>query len=391
MVLAGKSLDEERALAAAAVLAILVSATMFDLYSPSLLSPEPTYDIHYYFLGEDPEGGTLAYPAGALFYFSLIRAVAWTPELFTTAFRLLSALWIGAVLWVFWKNGAGWPGMLLASSIFAVLAMLVFDRVETLAIALALLGVWLFSEGKRMAGWLLVAAGAFVKVFPVFLLPLFAILEVRAGKGGWMRIGAAALACLLALAASPDTIGSLAYQAGRGVQIESIYANALFVAEPFNPIGLGTEECFGSVHLVLPEGLRWVAPASTALQALAVIAVAAAFFLDRRNRERIWEYCFLVVAVAVLFGKIGSTQFVMWPIAFAIPLAAKGNRALWAGCAGLAVFATLVFPFGWYSLAAMNPLAVLFLSARNTILACMVAIVWAGLNEKRAEKAQDVP
>jgi hypothetical protein len=382
-------MGNDRELAITLVLALVVWAAFIGIYAYNLFSSQPACDMPYYFTGENPEGGTLAYPLGAMAYFAFIKSFAGTPESFTVAFHLLSLAWLGLLFFVYGKMMRT-ERLLMVSAIFAILIYFVIDRVEIVAVALAFSGAYLFSVGKRMEGWLAVVAGAFVKIFPVFLLPIFAIIELKSGKDGLKRAGIAALVCMLALAASPLTINSLAYQSERGIQIESIYANALFVVDKFHPIGIGIEKNFGSWHVSLPGTLRWIVPAATFMQALAIMAVAAAFFFGRKREKRIWEYCFLVFAVGVLFGKICSTQFVLWPIAFAVPLIATGDARLYWMCIALAALATLVYPFGWQSLVNMDALPIMVLTAKNAVLGLMVLHVAAKLNEKGVEKAQHV-
>ncbi|MDD2655757.1 MAG: hypothetical protein PHQ80_03765 [Candidatus ainarchaeum sp.] len=377
-----------RELAITLTITIVVWATFIGIYAYNLFSSGPTFDMAWYFLEENPEGGTLAYPLGAMAYFAFIRSFAGTPESFTVAFHALSLAWLGLLFFIYGKM-MRIERLLMVSIIFAILIYFVIDRVEIVAVALAFSGAYLFSEGKRMGGWLAAIAGAFVKVFPVFLLPLFAIPE-WGKKGGAKRVGIAGAVCVLLLLASPATINSLMYQSQRGLQVESVYSSVLLAANQFLDMGIRTQESWGSVHLVLPEGLQWLVPASTLLQAAAVGAVILAYALDKRRGSRFWEYCFLVLAVGVLFGKIGSTQFMLWPVAFAVPLIGKGDMRLYAMCIALAVFAILVFPYGWYSLYMMETLPIAVLAARNLVLAGMVAHVGLRLNEKGMEKAEHV-
>lgn len=381
-------MSHDKELATTLVLALVVWAAFIGIFEYNLFSNRPTFDMTYYFLGENPEGGTLAYPLGAMAYFAFIKSFAGTPESFTVAFHLLSLAWLGLLFFIYRKMMRT-EQLLMVSAIFAILIYFVIDRVEIVAVALAFSGAYLFSEGKRAEGWLAAIAGAFVKIFPAFLLPLFAIQEAGR-KGGAKRIGAACAVCVLLLLVSSSTIYSLAYQSQRGLQIESVYSSVLLVANQFRDMETHTQESWGSVHLVLPESLQWLVPASTLLQIAAVGAVILAYALDKQREGRLWEYCFLVLAVGVFFGKIGSTQFLLWPIAFAVPLIAKGDMRLYAMCIALALLAVLVFPYGWRSLYEMEALPVAVLVARNVVLGLMILHVSVRLNEKGVKKAQHV-
>lgn len=378
------------ALDAAVVLAVW--AALAGLLWPSLTVNERT-DIEYYLKGENPEGGVLAYPIGALAYFSFIKAFAPELDAFASAFRVLSLFWMGAVFWVYSKMYGG-DKLIAISVIFAFLIYLVINRVEITAIALALLGAHLFAEGKRMAGWALVILGTFVKVFPVFLLPLFLIMELK----DWRRetgdrkrktenrIMLAALLGILLFFSSDATINAMKYRAAQGIQIESTYANALYFADMALGFGIENENSFGQRTIVLPQSLRFLVPVATVLQFAASAAVAALFFLEREKEKKFWAYAFLALAVAVFFGKINSTQFVMWSIAFAVPLMReKGMEWLYIGCVVLAIFTCICYIFAWDSLIEMKWWAVQILTFRNALLG--VIILYVARNYLKSERA----
>lgn len=378
---------KEFAKALTVIFAVVFWAVAIDVFSPAFLNAYSPYsDINFYYLGENPEGGTLAYPVGALAYFSLIRALSTDGYVFSYIIQALSLAFFLLVFWVFSRMHEK-EKLVGISIIFSFLIYLVVLRIEIVAIALALLGVYLFQKGNRMAGWALVIFAAFVKVFPAFLLPLFLILEMKDLKKAMPRVALAAVLSLVLFFSSDATINSLAYQAKRGIGIESIYANALFTINAFNPLSIGIEYSTGSQNIVLPEPLGFLASAASALQIIAVIAMVALFWLDKRREGRVWEYAFLVLAAGVFAAKISSTQFILWPIVFAVPLMGNGkHRMLYPACVALSIFAMAVFPFGWGGLIEMEPAAIATLTIKNLILAGIIAYVAHGLSGKEGAK-----
>jgi hypothetical protein len=385
-------LAEERRTALAVVLAIVFWCFSVSLFMPQFVyAYNPYSDINFYYLGENPEGGALAYPVGALAYFSLARAFSPDGYVFSYIIQAISLAFFLIVFWVFSKMHRA-ERLVEISIIFSFLIYLVVLRIEIVAIALALLGVYLFQKGNRMAGWVLVIFSAFVKIFPAFLLPLFFIIEMRDGKKNAWRVAMAAVLGLLLFFGSDATLNSLAYQAKRGIEIESIYANVLFIINAFNPLGISIEYSTGSMNIVLPETLAFLAFAASALQIIAVIAMVALFWLDTKRGERLWEYSFLVMAAGVFAAKISSTQFMLWPLVFAVPLMWNGKyKMLYPACVALSIFTMAVFPFGWGALIAMEPAAIAVLTVKNLILAGMIAYVARGLSGKEGtEKAKYV-
>lgn len=380
-------LDAERKTALTVVIAAVLWCSSIGLFMPEFANAyNPYSDINFYYLGENPEGETLAYPVGALAYFSLIRALSPDGYAFSYIIQALSLAFFLLVFWVFSRMHS-WRNLIGISIIFSFLIYLVLLRIEIVAVALALLGVYFFQKGNRMAGWVLVIFSAFVKVFPAFLLPLFFIMEMGGWKKNAWRVAMAAVLGLALLFCSDATLNSLAYQATRGIEIESIYANALFIANAFSPLGISVEYSTGSQNIVLPETLAPLAFAASALQIIAVIAMVALFWLDKRRGERLWEYSFLVLAVGVFAAKISSTQFILWPIVFAVPLMAdRKYRMLCPACIALSILTMAVYPFGWGALIAMEPAAIAMLTIKNLILAGMIAYVARGISGKDGTK-----
>jgi len=386
-----QNISEEYKIALTAVFALLLWSTALSFFPPWDPNDQPMFDVWFYYIAQNPEGGALAYPIGALAYFDLIRAFSADAAVFSHVFKLLSFIWLGAMLFVYGKI-CGNKEIVKISIIFPFMIFVLNGTVEIFAVSVALIGAYLFITGRRMAGWALVVFAAFVKVFPIFVLPLFFIIEMKKWREGAPRIALAGLLGLALLACSGATLGSIAYQAERGLQFQDIYANALMIVSISHGMGMYTEYVTGSVDLVVPPSLGFLIPLSTILQIGSVLAVTGLFFLEKNNEKRFWEYAFLALAAAVFFGKISSTQFMFWPIAFAIPLTArKEYRLLYPACLALSFLSLLIFPYFWSLLEDLDPWAVLILTARNLVVGFMIAYVALGvLRKDGAEEAEYV-
>src|SRR5207249_7530757 len=94
-----------------------------------------------------------------------------------------------------------------------------------------------------------------------------------------------------------------------------------------------------------------VAVVSTALEAVALLAIWIAFARGSAERERLVRYAAAAVAAFVAFAKVLSPQFLIWLIPL-VPLV-RGRRGL-AGSAALAaalVLTQIWFPFRYWQLA----------------------------------------
>ena len=379
-----QSLDEEWKTALTVVVTIIIWAGMLSIFAPWSPNDKPLFDVWFYYAAQNPEGGALAYPIGALAYFDIMREFSANATIFSHIFKLLTFFWLGVMLCTYGKM-YGKRKIAEISVIFSFMIFVLNGTVEIFAVSLALLGAYLFMTERRMPGWALVVFATFVKVFPIFLLPLFFILEMKKWREGAPRVALAALLGLALFACSSATLDSIAYQAGRGLQFQDIYANALMIVNMFHGIGVYSDYITGSLDLVVPPSLGFLMPLSTILQIGSVLAVIGLFFLEKNKEEKFWVYAFLVLAVAVFFGKISSTQFMFWPIAFAIPLAKmKKYELILSACFALSFVSLLNFPLFWDAMENLMPVGIAVITARNLLLGAMIAYVGSGLFEKRA-------
>lgn len=357
------------------VLVLLIWGTAICIYMSTFKEAwRPGSDIVFYYTAENPEGGMLAYPLGALAYFSIIRFFSSNAKIFAHIFEIFSCLWL-ILLFFFCGRIVGARRLVEKSVVFAAPLLLVILRLEIAAVAIAFMGIYLFNSGKRMAGWILVIAAAFVKIFPAFLIPLLFLFDVKSASGR-KRILASVLFGVLLLLFSSTTINALIYQSQRRVGIESIYANGVLLINTVNPLGINTEYSSGSTNVVLPERLSRMTSFATIGQIVAVLLMLLIFILKGIDEEKIWEYSFMVLAVAVFAAKISSAQFVLWPIAFAIPLMEKaGCEKLFMLVFSLSVIAAVVYPFAWPYVITMNRYALIPLTLKNIILLSVIVYV----------------
>ena len=143
-------------------------------------------------------------------------------------------------------------------------------------------------------------------------------------------------------------------------------------------------------------GVRFALAAATPLLALAAIAVLVlAVIAVRRGAapERILPPAALAITVALIVAnKVGSPQFSAWlavPVILALVVLGRRGWDLWRTpivlVTAIAALTQAIYPFAYDALLAAHPLAVLLLTARNTLT--VVLLLWAIVELVRLARA----
>lgn len=372
-----------------AIWLIELASTLFMV--PFMAEVKEVDDQYFWFTLQDPGGGSLSYPFLCISYFQFLHFLSGEDLLlFAKIAAFASFLFFIATLAVFLKMGINPKKLFLLSVLVQPVFIILLMRVEIIPVFLSLLAFWLFHSGKKAEGWLALLAGAFFKVFPLFLAPLFLAAELKNfNKGSALRLLMAGAISLLAFFMFPDNLRTVIFNSARGIQVESLYANALLIANWALGLGITVAKNYGSYHLVLPEYLSALPTIALALQALSVLAISAIFFLRGAKKEELFVYAFLSVTAMILFSKVFSTQFMLWPLIFAIPVFAvpwKDSKidlrflppalALYFSSAA----AYFVYPILWYFLITVSPIAIAGLTLKNLLL--LAVFIWVFINRE---------
>jgi hypothetical protein len=274
----------------------------------------------------------------------------------------------------------------LAMVAMGPLLVLRFDLVPAVCVLLA---AAMAAEGRP--GWAAAALGygTAAKIFPGVLAPLLVLGLVPAM--GWRRsllrtvppfLAGFGLTVVPALLLSVGgTADSILFHVQRGVQIESLWANAIGLLDVLGVVQARTVNGFGAYDLSssvsgLAKLLSGVATA---------VALAAAAWLVWRRARRLgglgpadWAAAFAVGVFAfVLPTRVLSPQYLVWLCAPMAALAAglAGRRALWTLVAA-AVVSQVIFPFRYSQLRRLYPFDVGLLTLRNLLLvaACLLVV-----------------
>ena len=265
------------------------------------------------------------------------------------------------------------------------LLVLRFDLVPAVCVLLAAACA---AEGRP--GWAAAALGygTAAKIFPGVLAPLLVLGLVPAA--GWRRslyrtvppfLAGFGLTVLPALLISVrGTADSVLYHVQRGVQIESLWANAIDLAHLAFGVPATTVYGFGAYDLQS----TWSGAAKSLSGAATLLTLGGAAWLVWWRARRTgglgpadWAGAFAVGVFAfVLPTRVLSPQYLVW---LAAPMAAlawsrDGRRSLFV-LGAAALLSQVIFPFRYSQLRHLNGFDIGLLSVRNVLLVMACGLV----------------
>jgi hypothetical protein len=268
-----------------------------------------------------------------------------------------------------------------------LLGTVILTRFDLWPAALLTGAVAALAAARERLGFGLLGAAVGAKAYPVIVLPL-ALLYV-AKRRGWReaRVGLLVFAAVLlvilfpfALLAPGGLWDSLERQSGRPLQIESLGAGVLLAADRLGLYEATVVSTHGSQNLAgaLPDALATV---QTVLQLLAVAAVWALFASGRADRERLLTAAAAATVAFVAFGKVLSPQFLIWLLPLVPLVAAPAGVAAGALLAAALVLTQLWFPFRYWDVVAVEPVAWLVV-LRDGLLVGVFAVLAAAMRRE---------
>jgi hypothetical protein len=274
---------------------------------------------------------------------------------------------------------------LTAVAIGAALAIAYrFDLFPALLVVVAL---WASLERRPVTAGVAVGLGVLAKLYPIAVVPALAIpWLVPLDTGRLTRYGAAvALSIVLVLLpfvalAGTDAFGFLAYQAERGLQVESIGGGIVVLVGLVNGHPVDMSFGFSAVQVAGPLADAWL----TALPPLTLAGFAFLAWLGWRRLQAgpapnatIATLVFASVLVLLATSKVFSIQYVVWIVPFAALL--RGGK-FWLALAIVALTMP-IHPLLYGDLVKQQALPILILNLRNGLFLALT--FWALLDLAR--------
>lgn len=269
-------------------------------------------------------------------------------------------------------------------------------RGDVLPAVLVLAALWAFARGKNKLAWTAAALGFTAKLYPIIILPIFVIYQMKNRQYGRMISGGAFFLGVTLLVTLPWIIidgggywNSWTYHLERGLHSESTYGTALLTGQL---MGLTTTQgalTFGSWNLISPLADS-LAKVSFYISA-AVLLVVYGLYAWRLRREsgesptvglneastaQLLKYATLVVAVFLLTNKVFSAQYLAWLYPL-IPLVADRRYFTPMLFIAAAVLTQCVYPYQYIPFEMGKAVPVLILTFRNLLLIIMTVLIAA--------------
>ena len=285
--------------------------------------------------------------------------------------------------WVERRQGRARVASVLAwyTLFFLMLSRLVVSRYDAAPMLFGFgASVWWFS-GRGVLGGLAAAVGTLMKVYPA-LVALIAsagdLARPRTERGKGMIafsftlvLGAAAW---LSLGGMRGVSESLAYQAGRGFELGSLYSGAQMLIAKL----LGAEIVIERDHAAWSTVTPWSSRLVTLVFPIQLAAslMVCGVYLRRGTREGV-RYSGAAVLAFIVTGKVFSPQYLLWLMPYVAvlegPIARPGRWMFAAGCA-----AALLAPASLNLLAWTSPWIILVFNLKNAIFLWLLALLTFG-------------
>lgn len=259
-----------------------------------------------------------------------------------------------------------------------LLCPLVLTRFDIAAAALSLAMVEAYSARKLELSGILGMVGMFVKLFPfAATLPLLTM-DWRTRRLSGRRFCSSLFFTLGILTALTyiwfgfDSLDFLYYHLRRDAQVESIYANYIFLYDLIMNVPTRVVPNYGAWH-VTGRSSYALACLAGPLQVLALVAVAWLSFRSRDPDPLAFSTAALVAFVVL--GKVFSPQYLLWMAPFIPSITGRFATTVRISFTVCCLLTLIIFPYNYGSLLAGELWIVLLLSFRNLLLICILLVL----------------
>ncbi|MDR1690735.1 MAG: DUF2029 domain-containing protein [Candidatus Methanoplasma sp.] len=306
------------------------------------------------------------YPPFAMVFMAIPRLFSADPFGYMVVFVAEAAVFFFVGLLIIGKlakryNQSQRKVMLVYTILMLLMIEFVLDRYDIFPAILTLLSLYCFVTKRYIWAFALLSLATMTKLYPAVLFPVYLIPFLmnrdwpNTLKGTGVFFVVAILTALPLLLAGSDALSYfISYHMDRPMQIESVAASFISVASMLGITDVHIGFGFGSDNLIgqWPDA---VAPFLTPLivAALAVFYVLYAYIISRIRREKqdnennrmilLGAVAILSVSAFMIFGKVFSSQYIIWLIPFIIFALMTSidyvhkNRIFWMSVAAIAL------------------------------------------------------
>ncbi len=332
------------------------------------------------------------YPIVALM--PMVVALVFGPELYASTWLSLVMIADAAAFAVVIAFGrdrrvarAGWWWL----AFLLLLGPVALGRIDSITVAIAIIGMLVLAAAPRLAGVLLTVA-AWTKVWPAALVAAAVVALRERRKIAITAVVTSAVIAIvsLALGAGANLLSFITQQVGRGLQIESPIAT-FWMWDAYATAGTRSLVYYDQAILtfqVVGPGSFVAANIMTPLLAVvtAILLLLAVFAVRRGvpSADLLPPLALAVTTALILVNKVGSPQFVTWlavPVIFGLTASLTGRgpsfRVPVVLSLVIAGLTQVIYPYLYSQLLQRQPdfTLLLVLSARNVLY--VVLFLWA--------------
>ena len=308
------------------------------------------------------------YPPFALVFMLIPRLFSWDCTSYNVAWVIMTLVFtlIGLEITRRIAKQYGYSevkSMAIYGMLMVILLPFITDHFDIFPAIMCLAAFYMVLRDKPIWAFVLLSLGTLTKVYPAFLI--LVLLMMYLVRKDWKSIGMGiVVSAITALAVmipfyimEPASVTNfLTYNSNRPLEIGSMPATLLY---PFSMIGLfdvwilpwdhlpesyGSDDLMGSV----PDAVAGI------MMPLMVIAVLASILyyghIRNRRNERSDEKIFLaasgmliVIMMLILFGKVFSSQYLLWAIPFFVLVIMTSNNPVFSDRLLKLLVATFLF------------------------------------------------
>lgn len=327
----------------------------------------------------------VAFPGGFGSMLELYRNTFWLQIL------ILDELGLGLVYLVCRRLGPAeefWKPLAAYTLALATLGTIIAQRYDIIPALLTLLCLYAFARGRSKLVGISLALGVAVKLYPIVIAPILIIAYWRRKAYRDLAWALATFGLTMVLVLLPfislsggEMVKSLTYQGERGLQVESFYAVPYEIAGVMDLFPVRPSFNHQAVHIDAPGADQLASLAFVVLAGVLLLVYITYFKRTRPSEEdddfegTTFRFAFLAVLGFIIANKVLSPQFLIWLLPL-LPLLDRGRAwRAWGIFIGAAALTLYVFPHSYAEFLNLQPLPVIALFGRNSLLALLFVLL----------------
>jgi len=341
------------------------------------------------------------YPPLAILSFLLPALLSATQPVYGFLFALEIFLLNLVVLFILAKLASRlkmqvWRVLGIYTICLSAMGPIVTGRFDLLPAALVMLALYAFISGRNKTAWAVLALGATAKLYPLVIVPLFALYLLRHHRYRRLIQGIAVFGGVVLALNLPWIIINadgfwqfLSYHMERGLHSESSYASVLLVGQMLGLTQVDAALTYGSWNISSPMAdalyqASFYVTAGFLLLAYALYArrlwkkLAATVeteIFSSESIELILRYSLLAVFVMLLTSKVLSPQFLIWLCPLLPLVVVRWRYALPVLFLVIGGVTQYIYPHHYLEFESVVPYLVVLLAVRNLLLVAMAVLL----------------